>query len=89
MVRIIIVFIPLVLPILTYMSYRFFRYRVWEKNATPPAPISIFKLFLIGLLLVAVNIIFLVRFESMPAETNIYQYPTYQQPEADAKSSKN
>lgn len=81
MIRILIVILPLFLPTLGYMLYRYARYNWIEKTITPPQAVPFLRLFLIGIILVLLNVVFLVQFDGVPASSATYSYPTYDQPQ--------
>ena len=78
MLRIVLIIIPFFAPWLIYTAWRWLRYgRANQNPSAVPKPISAIVLFFIGAVLVALNVIFLVGFDSIPADKTGYHYPIY------------
>jgi len=65
MLRLILIILPFFAPTIFYMAYRFMRFGRKDAGNVPP-PIQLWKLFVIGAVLVFLNILFLVQFDGQP-----------------------
>ena len=78
MLRIILIVLPLLAPLLLYIAYRWVRYgRVGRAAPKSLNPVTLAKLLALGVLLVLANILFLVRFDGVPAAATGYTYPQF------------